>query len=213
MARDETGCCQALGWSWQAVQGRGDTGGPGRGGAGAGGGFLKIALEDFIKEFLWVGGDSKLPEPLGSFRSFSSDKFFLFLIYNYNIYEYINITNVCENGVGWLRLWGWPGKARASPWASTPSTPHPRAGAWKPGGGDPVVTRCLLAASQRSRLLESQGPPRVHSRESHGGGSSARWSTLRLEVWRPGHHELSPSGLLSGPAAPCLSRCLLSPAG
>lgn len=26
------------------------------GGAGAGGGFLKIALEDFIKEFLWVGG-------------------------------------------------------------------------------------------------------------------------------------------------------------
>lgn len=26
------------------------------GGAGAGGGFLKIALEDFIREFLWVGG-------------------------------------------------------------------------------------------------------------------------------------------------------------
>lgn len=59
-----------------AVQGRGDTAGAGWGEARVGGGFLKIALEDFIEEFLWVGGDSKLPEPLGSFRSFSSGKFF-----------------------------------------------------------------------------------------------------------------------------------------
>lgn len=49
---------------------------PGVGGAGIGVGLLKITLEDFIKEFLWAVGDSKLHEPLGSFRSFSSGKFF-----------------------------------------------------------------------------------------------------------------------------------------
>lgn len=64
------------------------------GGAGAGGGFLKIALEDFIKEFLWVGGDSKLLSHLGPSGVSLQTSFFLFLIYNYNIYEYINITNV-----------------------------------------------------------------------------------------------------------------------
>lgn len=45
---------------WAGAGGRsrvvGDTGGPGQGGAGVGRGFLKFALEDFIKEFLWVGG-------------------------------------------------------------------------------------------------------------------------------------------------------------
>lgn len=38
-----------------AVQGCGDTE-EGREGGNAGGGFFKIALEDFIREFLWVGG-------------------------------------------------------------------------------------------------------------------------------------------------------------
>lgn len=52
----------------------------GVGGAGVGGDFLNIALEDFIKAFLRGGWDSKLPEPLGSFRSFSSGKFSLFNI-------------------------------------------------------------------------------------------------------------------------------------
>lgn len=45
-------------------------------GSGVGGGFLKIALEGFIKEFSWGVWDSKRPEPLGSFRSFSPGKFF-----------------------------------------------------------------------------------------------------------------------------------------
>lgn len=49
-----------------AVQGRGDTGGPGRGGGSWGGrGFLKIALEDFIREFLWVEGTVNFLSHLG----------------------------------------------------------------------------------------------------------------------------------------------------
>lgn len=41
-----------------AVQGCGDTeeGREGGNARGRGGGFSKIALEDFIREFLWVGG-------------------------------------------------------------------------------------------------------------------------------------------------------------
>lgn len=54
-----------------AVQGCGDT----VGSRGRARGFLKTALEDFIKEFLWVGA-SKLRGPLGSLRSFSLGKFF-----------------------------------------------------------------------------------------------------------------------------------------
>lgn len=77
MARDETGCRRALGWSWGAVQGRGDTGGPGRGGGSWGGrGFLKIALEDFIREFLWVEGTVNFLSHLGPSGVFSSGKFF-----------------------------------------------------------------------------------------------------------------------------------------
>lgn len=78
--------------------------------AGVGGwsgrGFPEDRTGRFYKRIFGGGGYSKLPEPLGFFRSFSSGKFFLFLIYNYNIYEYINITNVCENGAGWPGCWG-----------------------------------------------------------------------------------------------------------
>lgn len=91
MARDETG------WHWAgvgAVQGCGDTEQGWGGGKHQRVGGFDIALEDFIREFLW--GRSKRPEPLGFFRSFSLGKFFLFLIYNYNIYEYK--FNVCASG-------------------------------------------------------------------------------------------------------------------
>lgn len=56
MARDET---DAAG-PWAGARGQSRVVGTQRrareGGAGRAMGFLKIALEDFIKEFLWVGG-------------------------------------------------------------------------------------------------------------------------------------------------------------
>lgn len=53
-------------------------------GAGAGRGFLKIALEDFIKEF-WGVGVVDLLSHLGPSGVSLQASFFLFLIYNYNI--------------------------------------------------------------------------------------------------------------------------------
>lgn len=56
------------------------------GGSWGGRGFPEDRTGRFYKKSCCGGGGaSKLPEPLGSFRSFSSGKFFLFLIYNYNI--------------------------------------------------------------------------------------------------------------------------------
>ena len=50
-------------------------------------GFPEDRTGRFYKRIFVGGGDSKLPEPLGSFRSFLFRQvFFLFLIYNYNIY-------------------------------------------------------------------------------------------------------------------------------
>lgn len=59
-------------------------------GVGLSGGFLKIALHDFIKEFGGGRGEG-IVNFLSHLRSFSSGKFFLFLVCNYNIYDYISI--------------------------------------------------------------------------------------------------------------------------
>lgn len=52
---------------------------------------------------------------LGPSGVFLWASFFLFLIYNYNIYEYINITNVCESGACTPRVLGAEGKGQQNP--------------------------------------------------------------------------------------------------
>lgn len=74
---------------------------------------------------IFVGGgrgDSNIPGPFGSSRSFQAGFFFLFLIYNYNIYEYINVYCMGR---------GWPtckeGQLKGmNPSGIRLSTPHPQ---------------------------------------------------------------------------------------
>lgn len=56
------------------------------------------------------GGTVNVLGHLGPSGVFLRASFFLFLIYNYNIYEYINIANVCESGASTSRVLGSEGK-------------------------------------------------------------------------------------------------------
>lgn len=130
MARDETGCLQALGWSGGQSGVVGTQEGQG-GGSWGGLGFPEERTGRFYKRIFVGGGTVNFLGHLGPSGVSLWASFFLFLIYNYNIYEYINITNVCEHEADThLRCWGQRGRAvRILPW------PAARPPIWSLGKG------------------------------------------------------------------------------
>lgn len=87
---------------------------------------------------------------------------------------------LCENGAALL---GSAGKGQSVPLGQHPFLyPSSQGRCMEAWWGDPAVTRGLLAAPQRSRLLESRGPPRIHSKEFT---ARAPRSARCPKVWKP----------------------------
>lgn len=144
MARDETGCLQALGWSGGQSGVVGTQEGQG-GGSWGGLGFPEDRTGRFYKRIFVGGGTVNFLGHLGPSGVSLWASFFLFLIYNYNIYEYINITNVCEHEADTPEVLGSEGKSCKNPSLASSSSPNLVSGqrGASMSGGLSSAARCL----------------------------------------------------------------------
>lgn len=166
-------------WGHKRVREGGSWGGPG---------FPEDRTGRFYKRIFVGGGTVNFLGHLGPLGVSLWASFFLFLIYNYNIYEYINITNVCEHEADTPEVPGSEGKSCENPSLASsfsPSLVSGQRGALKSGGMS-FAARCLSC-------LHSEFTPAIRKK-------TPTVPILGTATWL---QERSEKGLLPSRGSPC----------
>lgn len=142
----------------------------GQGGGSWGGlGFPEDRTGRFYKRIFVGGGTVNFLGHLGPSGVSLWASFFLFLIYNCNIYEYINITNVCEHEADTPEVRGSEGKSHENPSLARSSSSSPVSGqrGLSKSGGMSFAVGCELPSLRIHTCHQEEDPNSSHPGDSY----------------------------------------------